>query len=175
MLKLLSSSSNLHNRINAFSPVAIRSGSAESAAPILRALSSLTSLNRSRIGRVFFCSDAKDGSEPATEADPPKEVESGSESKSSAIVSTNPRPEDYLTVCSFGFWLNYSLHFCSIAYFCHLDYFLFGLYSFRCSISLRNVICESVGYACSFPIALELRGKFELLSLKMFNLKKIHS
>lgn len=104
MLKLLSSSSSscLHNRIHSLAPLGIRPRSADSSGPFLRVfLSSLTGSSRrspNRSFRAFFCSDAKDGSEPASDAEA-KEVESGSESKpASAIVSTNPRPEDYLTV-----------------------------------------------------------------------------
>ncbi|GMN44029.1 hypothetical protein TIFTF001_013217 [Ficus carica] len=104
MLKLLSSSSSscLQNRIHSLAPSGILPGSADSSAPFLRVfLSSLTGSSRrspNRSFRAFFCSDAKDGSEPASDAEA-KEAESGSESKpASAIVSTNPRPEDYLTV-----------------------------------------------------------------------------
>ncbi|KAF4389771.1 hypothetical protein F8388_009904 [Cannabis sativa] len=99
MLKLLSSSSCLHNRVNSLAPTSIRTGSS---APFLRVLSSLTGLagrNRNLGCRVFFCSDASDGSEPPVAEAEVKEAESGAEAKpSSAIVSTNPRPEDYLTV-----------------------------------------------------------------------------
>ncbi|KAF4392516.1 hypothetical protein G4B88_005475 [Cannabis sativa] len=99
MLKLLSSSSSLHNRVNSLAPTSIRTGSS---APFLRVLSSLTGLagrNRNLGCRVFFCSDASDGSEPPVAEAEVKEAESGAEAKpSSAIVSTNPRPEDYLTV-----------------------------------------------------------------------------
>ncbi|XP_024029138.1 lon protease homolog 1, mitochondrial [Morus notabilis] len=103
MLKLLSSSSSscLQSRIHSLAPTGPRTGSGNSTATFLRVLSSLTALSRrgsNRSSRVFFCSDAKDGSEPASDAEV-KEAESGNESKpSSAIVSTNPRPEDYLTV-----------------------------------------------------------------------------
>ncbi|XP_024027735.1 lon protease homolog 1, mitochondrial, partial [Morus notabilis] len=103
MLKLLSSSSSscLQSRIHSLAPTGPRTGSGDSTATFLRVLSSLTALSRrgsNRSSRAFFCSDAKDGSEPASDAEV-KEAESGNESKpSSVIVSTNPRPEDYLTV-----------------------------------------------------------------------------
>ncbi|PON48219.1 Lon protease, bacterial/eukaryotic-type [Parasponia andersonii] len=101
MLKLLSSSSCLQNRIHSLAPTSIRTGSAESTAPFLRVLSSLSRFSRRNpnLGcRAFFCSDASEGSEPVADIEV-KEAESGAEAKSSsAIVSTNPRPEDYLTV-----------------------------------------------------------------------------
>ncbi|XP_072954329.1 lon protease homolog, mitochondrial-like [Typha angustifolia] len=78
--------------------------------PLLRVLGSLRGSNGyvSVFGkRVFFCSESGDGSDPPREAKAVEEAETAaegggveeSESKaSSAIVSTNPRPEDYLSV-----------------------------------------------------------------------------
>ncbi|KAL4303830.1 hypothetical protein GQ457_10G012720 [Hibiscus cannabinus] len=77
---------------------------------VFHALGRLTGLTRkshkNSLFRACFCSDSSDGSEPkpAVEveekgAESESESESGSDSKaSSAIVSTYPRPEDYLTV-----------------------------------------------------------------------------
>lgn len=101
MLKLLSSSSCLPTRVHSIAPFAIRTGSSESTSPLLRVMNSLTGFARKspNLGRrAFFCSDSSDGPEQVVEVDV-KGYESGAESKSSsAIVSTNPRPEDYLTV-----------------------------------------------------------------------------
>ncbi|KAK4595383.1 hypothetical protein RGQ29_013726 [Quercus rubra] len=105
----------LHTRLHALTPSlssSLRLGpTTDSASPILRAaLSSLGSLTRrSRssdlVGhRAFFCSDSDssgDGSDRVVHVDS-KAVESEGEEaeskSSSAIVPTNPRPEDYLTV-----------------------------------------------------------------------------
>ncbi|XP_048324531.2 lon protease homolog 1, mitochondrial [Ziziphus jujuba] len=101
MLKLLSSSSCLPTRVHSLAPFATRIGSSESTTPLLRVLNSLTGFTRKspNLGRrAFFCSESSDGSEQVVEVDV-KGSESGAESKSSsAIVPTNPRPEDYLTV-----------------------------------------------------------------------------
>ncbi|KAF3454122.1 hypothetical protein FNV43_RR04569 [Rhamnella rubrinervis] len=101
MLKLLSSSSCLPSRVHNIAASAIRTGSSDSTVPLLRVLNSLTGLTRKspNLGRhAFFSSDSSDGSEQVVEIDI-KRSESGAESKSSsAIVPTNPRPEDYLTV-----------------------------------------------------------------------------
>ncbi|KAL5565910.1 hypothetical protein UlMin_029074 [Ulmus minor] len=103
MLKLLKSSSCVPSRIHGIAPTGIRPVSGNSTATLLRVLNSLTgfsSRNPNLGRRAFFCSDAKDGSEEVVEVE--KGAESGAEaeaeSKSSAIVSTNPRPEDYLKV-----------------------------------------------------------------------------
>ncbi|PIA45990.1 hypothetical protein AQUCO_01600331v1 [Aquilegia coerulea] len=71
---------------------------------ILNSLKNSNSKNPFLFRRVFFCSDSNDGVVPVvieTEATA-EEISSSTdevESKSSsAIVSTNPRPEDYLTV-----------------------------------------------------------------------------
>lgn len=101
MLKLISSSC-IH-RLNPASVPVLRPV-ADSASPLLRVLSSL-SLSRSNRylgGRIFFCSDSSEGSDHVVEAEVKAAEESPS--KASAIVSTYPRPEDYLTV-GFGFYL----------------------------------------------------------------------
>ncbi|XP_004495660.1 lon protease homolog 1, mitochondrial [Cicer arietinum] len=95
MLKLISSSC-IH-RLNPASVPVLRPV-ADSASPLLRVLSSL-SLSRSNRylgGRIFFCSDSSEGSDHVVEAEVKAAEESPS--KASAIVSTYPRPEDYLTV-----------------------------------------------------------------------------
>ncbi|XP_010259312.1 PREDICTED: lon protease homolog, mitochondrial-like isoform X2 [Nelumbo nucifera] len=80
--------------------------------PLLRVLGSLRSSNPRNLRlckRVFFCSDSGDGSNdsnPVVESEAKSaETEAAAESAevvdskaSSAIVPTNPRPEDYLTV-----------------------------------------------------------------------------
>ncbi|KAK2456705.1 lon protease protein 2, peroxisomal [Trifolium repens] len=96
MLKLLSSSP-IH-RLNPAAVPVLRP-TAESASPLHRVLNSLSAFSRSNRclgGRIFFCSDSSDGSDHVVDA----EVKSAEEipSKSSAIVSTYPKPEDYLTV-----------------------------------------------------------------------------
>ncbi|CAE6123003.1 unnamed protein product [Arabidopsis arenosa] len=99
MLKLFTSSAS---RVQHLTP-AIRVGSSPVESPLFKALSQITGWNRrsASLGhRAFFCSEPTDG-EAAAEVEA-KAVESdseGSDSKSSsAIVSTNPRPEDCLTV-----------------------------------------------------------------------------
>lgn len=105
MLKLLSSSSScLQAGAHGLGPkLGLRPGPAEMASPLLRVLSSLTGRNRPNMARrAFFCSDASDGSDQVVEVEAKStgtEGECEAEGKaSSAIVSTNPRPEDYLTV-----------------------------------------------------------------------------
>lgn len=97
MLKLLSSSAS---RAHHLTP-AIRVGSAQVESPLFKALSQLTGWNRrsTSLGhRVFFCSEPTDGAAEA-EAKTAESDSEGSDSKSSsAIVPTNPRPEDCLTV-----------------------------------------------------------------------------
>ncbi|VVA96582.1 unnamed protein product [Arabis nemorensis] len=103
MLKLFSSSAS---RVHHLTP-AIRVGSGPVESPLFKSLSQLTGWNRrsASLGhRAFFCSEPTDGAsdaEAAAEAGA-KAGESdseGSDSKSSsAIVPTNPRPEDCLTV-----------------------------------------------------------------------------
>ncbi|KAK7847120.1 lon protease like protein 1 [Quercus suber] len=105
----------LHTRLHALTPSlssSLRLGpTSDSASPILRAaLSSLRSLTRrSRssdlVGhRAFFCSDSDssgDGSDRVVHVDSKAVDSEGEEAESkssSAIVPTNPRPEDYLTV-----------------------------------------------------------------------------
>lgn len=101
MLKLLSSSSScLQGRVHNLGPnLGLPTGPTESASPFLRVIGSLTGLTQpNSVGRAFFCSDGKDGSDQVAEFEV-KKAEAEAESKSSsAIVSTNPRPEDYLTV-----------------------------------------------------------------------------
>ncbi|XP_010548774.2 PREDICTED: lon protease homolog 1, mitochondrial [Tarenaya hassleriana] len=102
MLKLLSSSASLTRHV---SPAALRVGSGPVESPLFKALSQLTGWNRRPSGlgrRVFFCSEPNDGAPEAAADAETKAVESESEGpdfkSSSAIVSTNPRPEDCLTV-----------------------------------------------------------------------------
>ncbi|CAN8265279.1 unnamed protein product [Cochlearia groenlandica] len=94
MLKLFSSRS--HHRLTP----ATRVGSAQVDSPLFKSLSQLTGLNRrsNSLGhRVFFCSEPTDGA--AAEAKAAESDSEGSDSKSSsAIVATNPRPEDCFTV-----------------------------------------------------------------------------
>ncbi|CAN6581842.1 unnamed protein product [Malus baccata var. baccata] len=101
MLKLLSSSSScLQGRVHNLRPnLVLPTGPTEPASPFLRVIGSLTGLTRpNSVGRAFFCSDGKDGSDQVAEIEV-KKAEAEAESKSSsAIVPTNPRPEDYLTV-----------------------------------------------------------------------------
>ncbi|CAI8603531.1 unnamed protein product [Vicia faba] len=96
MLKLISSS-----RIHRLNPAAVPvlRPAADSASPLLRVLSPLSGLSRNHRyfgGRLFFCSDSGDGVDHVVDA----EVKAAEDtpSKASAIVSTYPRPEDYLTV-----------------------------------------------------------------------------
>uniref|UniRef100_M4D0C6 Lon protease homolog, mitochondrial n=2 Tax=Brassica campestris TaxID=3711 RepID=M4D0C6_BRACM len=93
MLKLFSS------RVHHLTP-AIRPGPRAVDSPLFKALSQLTGLNRrsSSLGhRVFFCSDSASDAEAAAEV-AEAEAEVADSKSSSAIVSTNPRPEDCLTV-----------------------------------------------------------------------------
>lgn len=93
---------------------ALRPGT-EADSHLLKVLNSLRGLRRrdpNSGGRAFFCTDSSDGScsesDQGVEAED-KAAESGADeadSIASAIVSTNPRPEDYLTV-SFGGFLIY--------------------------------------------------------------------
>ena len=108
----------LHTKLHALTPALasnLRPGSANSASPFLRAvLSSLRGLTRrsSRssdlVGpRAFFYSDSDSSGDVFVHVEA-KAVDSEAEEvdtkSSSAIVSTNPRPEDYLTV-SFLFFI----------------------------------------------------------------------
>lgn len=103
MLKLFSS------RVHHLTP-AIRPGPRSSVdSPLFKALSQLTGLNRrsSSLGhRVFFCSDSASEAEAAAEVAEAEakvaeaEAEVADSKSSSAIVSTNPKPEDCLTVSS---------------------------------------------------------------------------
>lgn len=105
MLKLLSSSSSgLYGKLHALP--ALRPGSAEWTSPLLRALSSIGAMTRrspNTVGpRAFFCSDSSgDGSDQVVHIEfkaAESDVEEAEAKSSSAIVSTYPRPEDYLTV-----------------------------------------------------------------------------
>lgn len=101
MLKLISSSC-IH-RLNPAAVPVLRPA-AESASPLLRVLSSLGGLsrrNRCLGGRAFFCSDSSEKPDQVVDAEVKAAEES--QSKPSAIVSTYPRPEDYLTV-GFAFY-----------------------------------------------------------------------
>lgn len=97
MLKLFSS------RVHHLTP-AIRPGPRSSVdSPLFKALSQLTGLNRrsSSLGhRVFFCSDSASEAEAAAAEVAEAEAEVADSKSSSAIVSTNPKPEDCLTVSS---------------------------------------------------------------------------
>lgn len=108
MLKLISSS-GIQGRIHRLSPSSLPAlrPTIESTPSLLKVLSSLRRLSLSNPnlgGRVFFCSDTSDGSDHGVEAQV-KEAEASADEldskPASAIVPTNPRPEDYLTV-SFG-------------------------------------------------------------------------
>ncbi|KAF8392652.1 hypothetical protein HHK36_023001 [Tetracentron sinense] len=102
MLKALSASclQGQLQKLTAKFPAHICHGG-ELRSPLLRVLGSLrnsNSRNPNLYKRVFFCSESGDRSEPVVQAEA-KLSESGDGSKSSsAIVPTNPRPEDYLTV-----------------------------------------------------------------------------
>lgn len=109
MLKLLSSTATTSCRAHALTAATLRTATDASSSPFFKALSQLTGLTtRSRNGSVgyrrFFCSDSSgdgpaDGSVVEVDIKDAKSESEGTESKSSsAIVSTNPRPEDYLTV-----------------------------------------------------------------------------
>ncbi|KAL9682647.1 hypothetical protein QQ045_014449 [Rhodiola kirilowii] len=99
MLKLISAPRFLVRAQAAAASPSLRS---DSSSPILRVFGSFVGLNGRRSpslgggsSRVFFCTDASDGSGAVAEA----EVKAGeTESNSSAIVPTNPKPEDFLTV-----------------------------------------------------------------------------
>nr|AAB48000.1 LON protease homolog [Arabidopsis thaliana] len=100
MLKLFTSSAS---RVHHLTPVSRVVGSSPVESPLFKALSQITGWNRrsTSLGhRAFFCSEPTNG-EAAAEAET-KAVESDSEvsdsKSSSAIVPTNPRPEDCLTV-----------------------------------------------------------------------------
>ncbi|KAL1294002.1 hypothetical protein HN51_054680 [Arachis hypogaea] len=109
MLKLITSSSSRihHHRFPSAAAVTALRPVAESSSPLLRVLNSLGGLGRrngNSVGRLFFCSGSGsgDGSDQAVDAEV-KSTESGAADEaqakaSSAIVSTYPRPEDYLTV-----------------------------------------------------------------------------
>ena len=111
MLKLISSSciqSRVH-RLTSSVVQTLRPGT-ESNLPLHKLLNSIRGLswnNPSLSGRVFFCSGSDSnsgegsGSEQAVESEVKAAENSAEEAGSKAIVSTNPRPEDYLTV-SFG-------------------------------------------------------------------------
>ncbi|KFK26447.1 hypothetical protein AALP_AA8G249700 [Arabis alpina] len=96
MLKLFSSSAS---RVHHLTP-AIRAGAASVDSPLFKSLSQLTGWNRRLGHRAFFCSEPTDAAADAEAVAKAAESDSeGSDSKSSsAIVPTNPRPEDCLTV-----------------------------------------------------------------------------
>uniref|UniRef100_A0A7N0TFC2 Lon N-terminal domain-containing protein n=1 Tax=Kalanchoe fedtschenkoi TaxID=63787 RepID=A0A7N0TFC2_KALFE len=102
MLKLISAPSL---RARAHAAAASPSLRSDSTSPVLRMLGSVLKRRRcpcvdGGLSRVFFCSDASDGSGTAAEAEV-KVVEADAgetESNSAAIVPTNPKPEDFLTV-----------------------------------------------------------------------------
>ncbi|KAJ0979859.1 hypothetical protein J5N97_015333 [Dioscorea zingiberensis] len=79
----------------------------DSRSPLIRVLRSLRSGNGANpvsFRRVFFCSESGGGGDQPVEAKAAEEVETAAgegeavSKASSAIVPTNPRPEDYLTV-----------------------------------------------------------------------------
>lgn len=103
MLKLLSSSACLQTRAQRAltqspSTSCLRTGNS----PLLRALNSLRGWRSPISGqRVFFCSESSGDGADGVAAAESKVAEAEidvSEKSSSAIVPTNPRPEDYLTV-----------------------------------------------------------------------------
>lgn len=108
MLKLLSSTAASCRQTHAFAAVTALRNKPSSSSPFLDALSQITGLTSRRSRTVtyrrFFCSDSsgdggEDGSLVEVELKHAKTDSEESDSKSSsAIVSTNPRPEDYLTV-----------------------------------------------------------------------------
>ncbi|XP_010039551.2 lon protease homolog 1, mitochondrial [Eucalyptus grandis] len=108
MLKLLSSSACLHTRAQraAIRPLSLGN---EPSGPLLRALSSLRGLVRrspDSAQRAFFCSDSSgdDGAAAAAAAEAQAEGKATdsesdvAEKPVSAIIPTNPRLDDYLTV-----------------------------------------------------------------------------
>ena len=119
----------LHTKLHALTPALasnLRPGSANSASPFLRAvLSSLRGLTRrsSRssdlVGhRAFFCSDSDSSGDVVVHVEAKaldSEAEEVETKSSSAIVSTNPRPEDYLTV-SFILFIFFNLWVLSIKF-----------------------------------------------------------
>lgn len=111
MLKLLSSTAATSCRTHALTATTFRT--AAEPAPFFKALSQLTGLTTRRgrtVGyRRFFCSDsAGKGDEEGTvvEAEAKSESDGSDTKSSSAIVSTNPRLEDYLSVRLKKFWFN---------------------------------------------------------------------
>ncbi|KAF7847080.1 hypothetical protein BT93_L3383 [Corymbia citriodora subsp. variegata] len=109
MLKLLSSSACLQTRARhaaASRPLSLgcpRAGT-EPSNPLLRALSSLRGLGRrspNSVQRAFFCSDSTGDDGAAAAQAEGKAADSESETAEkpvSAIIPTNPRLDDYLTV-----------------------------------------------------------------------------
>lgn len=112
MLRLFSSSTSRIHRATAAAPPRLLRANDDSSNSVLRTLSRFAGLGRrdSRTSgfRVFFCSDSSDGSgsESVVDAEA-KAAESEPDvpdsKSSSAIMPTNPRPEDYLTVRMFSF------------------------------------------------------------------------
>ncbi|KAJ0013471.1 hypothetical protein Pint_19610 [Pistacia integerrima] len=108
MLKLLSSTAASCPQAHAFATVPAFRTKPSSSSPLFDALSQLTGLTSRRSRTVtyrrFFCSDSsgdsgEDGSLAEVELkDAKADSEESDPKSSSAIVSTSPRPEDYLTV-----------------------------------------------------------------------------
>ncbi|KAM1877883.1 hypothetical protein ACFX14_039933 [Malus domestica] len=99
MLKLLSSSSPcLQGRVHSLRP----GPASELASPVLQVLGSLAGLTRQNCPasarRAFFCSNSGDVSDQVREVEFKAAGNEADSKSSSAIVSTNPRPKDYLTV-----------------------------------------------------------------------------
>lgn len=118
--------------------------------PLFRILGSLRSSNGGNsvlCKRVFFCSESGDGSDPVEDAKPAVEVESAAnenaeevDSKaSSAIVPTNPRPEDYLKVRVLAFWG-----------FCVINFSRFIAFEIVCLLLLMGVLYLMIIYTSSF-------------------------
>ncbi|KAJ8771816.1 hypothetical protein K2173_026993 [Erythroxylum novogranatense] len=107
MLKLLSSSASRQLYSHVASPC-LRISTESSTTLLLQALSSITGSTRKNpreagfYQKAFFCSDSSnDGAGEVAEAEGKScepEADNADTSSRSAIVPTNPRPEDYLTV-----------------------------------------------------------------------------
>ncbi|KAF9614338.1 hypothetical protein IFM89_018091 [Coptis chinensis] len=111
MLRVLSNSC-LKHRFQTHTSKLLPSNGGDNKGPLLRILNSIRSSNEKNtsfyIKRVFFCSDSSDGSGNSSSSSSVVEVEAeaavenveeiDSKSSSVVIVSTNPRPEDYLEV-----------------------------------------------------------------------------
>lgn len=108
MLKLISSSC-IRSRFHRSPPSAVQVDS-----HLLRILNSLRWRDANSRGTAFFCSDSSDGSDSdhLVEADDntAEFFSDDAYSEASAIVSTNPRPEDYQSVSFRGFLMFRAFH-----------------------------------------------------------------